>query len=455
MRSLFLRIFLSFWLAMGIILIAGILVASTVAWQRFNRLQDTEVADYAPVAEKALREQGTQGLKAWVLNSQRDFPGWRLYVVDSQGKDLLNRNLPKRWEHRVNRMIHQGDLQPASTYMCPSTDPLGMTPHITGPGGAAYTLFAAYTALPPFNVLGTLDINLLLLMIALAVSGMVSWWLGRYVSRPVAKLQASARSLAAGNLDARVGPESSQRRDELGVLARDFDRMADQLRALMASKETLLRDMSHELRSPLARLRVALGLARRDGADVARELDRIEREAERLDDLVGEILKLSQLTTAEPALQRRRMDISGLISDLVEDARLEASAEAKTVRWQPEISLAVEAEPELLRSGIENVLRNAVRFTEPATEVEVQLVREDRWAVLTVHDHGPGVPEGDLLRIFEPFYRVAEARERGTGGTGLGLAITARVTSLLGGQVRARNAGGGGLEIEIRLPIVE
>jgi signal transduction histidine kinase len=227
--------------------------------------------------------------------------------------------------------------------------------------------------------------------------------------------------------------------------------MADHVRNLIASKEALQRGMSHELRSPLARLRVASGLARRTGEDVARQLDRIDLEAERLDTLIGQMLQLSQLRAVEPKLPRAPVDLTSLLSEVVEDARLEASAANKDVAWAPGAPFVVEGDHGLLRSAIENVLRNAVRFTKEGTAVAVTLDR-DADAVIVIQDRGPGVPAADVERIFEPFFRVAEARDRDSGGTGLGLAITSRIVNLYGGHVKARNAPEGGLRVEIRLP---
>jgi two-component system sensor histidine kinase CpxA len=277
----------------------------------------------------------------------------------------------------------------------------------------------------------------------------------------VSLLQTSARALAAGNLDARVGEEITRRKDELGVLARDFDQMAERVRSLLASKETLLRYVSHELRSPLARLRVALMLARREGADSQREMDRIERETERLDILIGQILRLSRLSTDDPSLVPQQIELSHLVSEVVEDARMEASANDKGVAWHADAQATVMGSPELLRSAIENVLRNAVRFTDKKTEVEVDLQVRPTGALLTIRDHGQGVPPAELDRIFEPFYRVPESSDRGSTGGGLGLTITARVIVLHGGTVKARNAQGSeqntgkptGLIVEINLPL--
>ena len=328
-------------------------------------------------------------------------------------------------------------------------DPLLLTPLFTDRDGTVYTVMISNQNWR--NLLFAPDVRLVLLPFALLTSGLVCWWLARYVSKPVERLQRSARSLAAGNMEARVGEEFSRRRDELGVLARDFDTMADHVRNLIASKEDLLRAMSHELRSPLARLRVASGLARRPDADVPRQLDRIELEAERLDTLIGQMLQLSHLRSV-PALPREPLDLTSVLLEVVEDARLEASAADKRCRVDAGGSLSVEGDHNLLRTAIENVLRNAVRFTPPGSAVAVTMGRERRRVLVQIEDRGPGVPEAELERIFEPFYRVAESRDRDSGGTGLGLAITARIVRLYDGDVRASNAPEGGLKVEIRLP---
>jgi two-component system sensor histidine kinase CpxA len=303
-------------------------------------------------------------------------------------------------------------------------------------------------------VLGTPGIQAMLLLIAMGISGSICWYLARSVTRPVERLQASARALADGNLDARVGDEFESRQDELSVLAQDFDQMADRLRNLIDSKEVLLRDVSHELRTPLARLRLALGLARRDGANLDREHDRIEREAERLDELIGEILRLARLNNSQQDVHRETFDYANLIADVAEDARLEAGAQNKQVNFAYAGELLIDGDQELLRSAIENVVRNALRYTEVNTAVEISLTAQRQQAVLCIRDHGPGVPEAELARLFEPFYRVTQqARERDTGGYGLGLAITARVVGVHQGKVDARNVTDGGLLVTLTVPL--
>jgi two-component system, OmpR family, sensor kinase len=327
-----------------------------------------------------------------------------------------------------------------------------LTPLFTDREGKVYSIMISGPSWP-MNMLDATDVRIVVFVFAMLISIAVCWSLARYVSKPVERLQSSARSLAAGNLEARVGEEFSRRHDELGVLARDFDRMAEHVRNLIASKEDLLRGLSHELRSPLARLRVALGLARRPGENLGKQLDRIELEAERLDTLIGQMLQLSQLRAAEPALSRDEVDLQTLLTEVVDDARLEVSATNKEVEFAAGLNVVVEGDWRLLRSAIENVLRNAVRFTAPGTAVTVKLADDAASARITIEDSGPGVPESELRLIFEPFYRVAESRDRDSGGTGLGLAITSRILALHGGKVNATNIPNGGLIVSMVLPM--
>jgi two-component system sensor histidine kinase CpxA len=185
---------------------------------------------------------------------------------------------------------------------------------------------------------------------------------------------------------------------------------------------------------------------------VARQYDRIELEAERLDVIIGQMLQLSHLRAMEPTLTRVPVDLTTLLTEVVEDARIEANAVNKNVEWTPTMSVEIEGDHDLMRSAIENVLRNAVRFTREGSAVEVSMTREAGDTHVIIQDHGPGVPADELEKIFEPFHRVAESRDRDSGGTGLGLAITARIVGMYGGHVKARNRDTGGLCVEITLP---
>jgi two-component system sensor histidine kinase CpxA len=291
-----------------------------------------------------------------------------------------------------------------------------------------------------------------LLLLALVV-GALSLWLARYLSAPVGSLRRATLRLSAGELSARVGDPVDRRRDEIGQLARDFDAMAGRIENLVGSQRRLLRDVSHELRSPLARLTVALQLARdREGVQAAEALDRIERETGRLDDLIGQLLLLERLEARAPDAEAEDFDLCDLLNEVVDDASFEASATQRWVEFETVSRCPMRGYPALVRSALDNVLRNAVRHTAEETAVEVLIDCGEQRAEITIRDHGPGVPDEHLETLFEPFSRVADARERSTGGAGLGLAIARRAVEVHGGTVTARNHPEGGLEITIRLP---
>lgn len=455
MKSLFARIFLYFWLAMALILAGSVGLTVTVFMKRTSDIQSLVPSELAVAAEKRLMSGGMAGLKAWADATQREYPGLDVFIVDALGRSMTDRPMPDFMQRRVRGMVREGFFMgPAKQGGPRGGDPLRSAPQVTATNGAVYTLFFSTSPRLSPDVLGTPDIQIMLLLLAAGISGSICWYLARTVTRPVERLQASARALADGNLHARVGDEFASRKDELAVLAHDFDQMAERLRQLIDSKEVLLRDVSHELRTPLARLRLALGLARRPGADLDREHDRIEREAERLDELIGEILRLARLNNAQQDIHREDLDFAALVSGVVEDARIEAAAQNKQVTFVYEGVMQMNGDVELLRSAVENVVRNALRYTAEHTAVEVRLQPRRGDAVLTIRDHGPGVPEGELSRLFEPFYRVTQqARERDTGGYGLGLAITARVVGLHHGHVLAANAPDGGLAVTFTLPL--
>lgn len=457
MKSLFARIFIYFWSAMGLSLAATAGVATTYVWKRTADLQRLLPGELAVSAEERLKAEGAAGLKKWAKKMQSDHPGLDVFVVDAKGRELTLQEMPDFMTRRIAYMTQLGYLDgPAKMGTTPSPDPFRSAPQITAADGAVYTLLFAQAPAWSRAVLGTWDVQLLQLFIVLSISGSVSWYLARTMTRPLERLQASARALANGHLDARVGDEFFLRKDELSVLAHDFDQMADRLRGLLDSKERLLRDVSHELRTPLARLRLALGLARREGANLEREHDRIEREAERLDELIGDILSLARLDTSQPrfTLQHEPLDFAAVVAGVVEDARIEATAQGKFITFAYPGPLEIQGVEEMLHSATENVVRNALRFTAVGTAVELTLKQHGGIVTLTVRDHGPGVPEAELSRLFEPFYRVQQqARERDTGGYGLGLAITSRVMIGHGGDVSARNASDGGLIVTFNVPV--
>jgi two-component system sensor histidine kinase CpxA len=238
--------------------------------------------------------------------------------------------------------------------------------------------------------------------------------------------------------------------------------MAERIEALVGAQQRLLRDISHELRSPLARLNVALELARRRSVEnPGNALDRIERESERLNELIGELLTLTLLESGTEKIERAPNNLLDLVTSIVEDSNYEAKDRNRLVRIVSMEKLIVNGSEEMLRRAIENVIRNAIRYTGKGTEVEVSLssqqIDEQKFSVIRVRDYGPGVPEELLSQMFKPFYRVEDDRGRLTGGTGIGLAISERSVLAHGGTIKAFNVSDekGGLLVEISLPASE
>jgi two-component system sensor histidine kinase CpxA len=319
--------------------------------------------------------------------------------------------------------------------------------------------YALVLELPPGPrvFFGPHDIPGLGIMIAVISSGLVCYLLARSMTRPVTRLRQAAQSLAAGDLTARTGAPAGGPRGEMIELMRDFDRMAERLEGLVDSQSRLLKDVSHELRSPLARLSVALGLARqRSTPEIEGQLNRIELEADRLNQLIQRLLTIARLESGADGIRKSSLSLRELVENVAHDAEYESAGRQIRVDADGDDEFLVEADPDLLRSAVENVVRNATRYTAAGTTVEARLERQKsangEEMVVRVSDSGPGVPGPSLAKIFEPFYRLDDARNRQTGGAGLGLSIADRAIRLHGGQITASNRKEGGLEIEIRIP---
>ncbi len=276
------------------------------------------------------------------------------------------------------------------------------------------------------------------------------YFISRYLTKPLNKLGDAAASIADGRFDTRVDPSLLRRRDEIAGLARNFDIMAERIEALITGQRNLLGDVSHELRSPLSRLMVALTLVKQGPADeTAENLDRIGLEARRLDTLIGQLLALTRIDSGVDRGSRVPFDLTNLVQEVANDGNFEARARNRGVAIKPAEPFMVNGFEELLRSAVENVVRNAIRHTAERTVVEISLQVSDSRALLRVRDYGPGVPDGMLSEIFLPFRRV----ETGVSdGAGLGLAIAERAVNVHHGTLRAMNALEGGLIVEISLP---
>jgi two-component system sensor histidine kinase CpxA len=448
-RSLLIRIFLSFWLIIGI----TIGVAALSGYFYAERLRDAfESFDYEETmleASAALEANGRQGLVQWLKDSPLT-SDLTIYVVDEDMQDILGRPLPlrvKRQLHRHERRMRGHDIDEHVPHNLRRPRPFSQ---LISANGEVYTLDVTSIHYPPTMWKG-ISQRTLLLILALIVSGAISYLLARAMANPIRKLRDATVSLADGNLDVRVGASIGKRRDELGMLARDFDSMADKLARAAAQQTELSQNISHELRSPLARMRVALELARRQSGDMP-EFERINAEAERLDNLIGQILSYTRMNSS-PRVESARVELADLIGEVVENVNYECKSDGidgVSVLATYDASPSLQGYADALISAIENILRNAVRHSPPDGKVHVRLSKQDMTAKIEVRDEGQGVDDSDLPRIFEPFYRTKDASDVGTG---LGLAIADRAIRLNGGSLIATNSKEGGLQIDISLPV--
>ncbi len=452
MRSLFWKMFLSFWVAL--LLFAGATLFTTSHYlehaQRQNEASSPRERLMQSVIEAQLiaERDGVDGLKQWLRERDRREP-LPLFLVDSDGADLLGRPLPASVNERLareERTPRQGRVAPRPRLI------------IRLPDQREYRLLADFHGVTLGRVLARPRVLALPLILATLIGGLVCFLLARSLTAPLGRLRRAAEIYAAGDLSARVAPSLGGRRDEIADLARAFDHMAQRLQEIMSSQRRLVGDVSHELRSPLARLQVALGLARQrtEGRGTA-ELDRIELEAERLSDLIGQLLSLAKLESGVTTVAIQPVDLAELLEGVASDADFEARAHNRRVTLSSSVPAVIEGDARLLQSALDNIVRNALRYTADGTSVTLSLTREhaptEHWCI-TIHDHGPGVPEAMLPLLFEPFVRVGDARDRASGGYGLGLAIAQRAIRLHAGEVSARNEPEGGLTVIVRLPVI-
>jgi two-component system sensor histidine kinase CpxA len=468
-RSLFLKIFLWFWatvIATGIALIATWIILQP---KNVPAQSQTTLAAAAWVsgtsAVDALERQGASAASAYIAQlSQKTH--LKSCLFDTSGNVIAGSDC-----------AHFSDI---GTHATTSDVPAFNTKHhnfvrvavkVRGKSGREY-VYAVEQAMehrgPPPGI-GPSGF-LLRWSVAFLVSGFICYLLTRYLTAPVLRLREASQHLAAGDLSTRAAAGMERRGDELGSLVRDFNAMAARIEELVSRQRQLIYDISHELRSPLARLNVALDLGRqRKGDDPA--FDHMEQDIECLNEMIGRLLTVAKLDTSAAPVPMMQVDLTELVAQIVRSAEFELQERNGTVRLSLQGQYFVQGNAELLHSAIENVIRNAIRYTGtgnsgpetsmpadsiPQNSIDVQLESTDAATVgfvrLLVRDYGQGVPESELVNIFQPFYRIADDRNRASGGTGLGLAIADRVVRIHGGMIKARNVTPHGLEVEMLLP---
>ncbi len=466
MGPLFYKVFLWFWSS---IIVVSITLVGLTAFKHSRSSEDEHWRDkYGPRVDlwarqetEILDREGISALGKYVRSFESD-PGVQNYLFDANGRELLDRQASAPVLQTVASMSQNREA--AEQFF---TRDRIIAEKTSGTEHRFYIVVVTFPQpsmlrRPLFQFLGE-DLNrdgIIRLCAILLVAGFFCFWLARQITSPIGKLRIATHGIANEHLNTRVDESVTARRDELAELGRDFDRMAERIDALVAAQRRLLTDVSHTLRSPLARLSVALGLARqRANPETSQHLDRIEREADRLNTLIGQLLTLARIDSEVDRQRRTVFDLAVLVQEVAVDADYEARSHGCAVKFTQDPECPIEGIPQMLRGAIENVLRNAVRHTADGTDVEVA-VRSERVqghsrAIIQVRDHGAGVPKDELASIFLPFYRSAEGICRDPDGTGLGLAITERAFRFHGGTATAENIPGGGLVVSLELPILD
>ncbi len=453
MRGLFFKIFIIFWIAQSLIFAIS---TALIVRHHFDGPEvffdafDSGIVNDAHRAAAAYESGGCQALGSFGQQIEQ-----QIALHDGAGRDLCNSAAQAQpvFAEQESASIMSAQLGQQHFWRVP----------VVSASGKSYLFMLVRHHVPrrPNLWQDLLHFSFPQLPVAIVIGGLTTFVLVLLFTRPIALLRKAARELATGKLQARVPwtKKSSllSAGGEFAALMLDFNHMATQLESLVGAQKLLLRDVSHELRSPLSRLSVALELARED-ADPAMvaHLDRIERETDRLNALIGQLLTLSSLEAIEKLHRFEPLSLNSLIERILPDAEYEAQHRDCSITFRVEAACRVAGNPELLYRAIENIVRNAIRYTAEGSEVEVRLgVSERGYAEIDVSDRGPGIPDKQLQAIFRPFYRVDSARSPDTGGFGVGLAIADRAVRLHQGELCAFNREGGGATIRISLPLLK
>jgi len=423
-------------------------------WLKENKAVESRVQALSNLGETALAlfQQGDKRhFQRWLKRAMKKHR-FRGALLDQHGHNVLSYTLTPELKRLAKKVILQ--KLPISNLRPPILS-------IATPLIVNHTdyYWLASTRMPPNQIYkgqqGMLFIRLGIMLLALII---ISWWLTRMFTRPIRLLQESTEQLGQGKLSVRTTPELAKRKDELGDLSRSFDAMAAQLESLIHSHKQLLRDISHELRSPLARLQVALELARNESGEKAGiELDRIDKEAAQLNTLIGEVLTLARFEQGAMQENVSIIDLNELLSQITSDAAFEAASMDKKVNYHSHPACHIKADQRWITRALDNIVRNAIHHTKPASSVDISLTIQAQQVIVRIRDHGNGVEASALPHLFEPFFRASDARERHNqqdSGYGLGLAIAQRAVGLHGGHIQARNHSEGGLEMSIYLQLV-
>jgi two-component system sensor histidine kinase CpxA len=455
MRGLFFKVFIIFWIAQSVIFVISTALIVRRHFERPDVMFDELNSRLQNDAAKAASAYESGGCSAF--NAYGASIAQAIALEGSAGQNLCNAAGLEQLGQRMPIPARIAGTQVGRRY-------IWRVPVTSSVGKYVFLLSRPHEPPPDNWYHDLLHFSFPQLPVAIVVGGFTTFVLVLLFTRPVIRLRKAARELSSGKLSARVVWPTSQSPifggDEIQALIHDFNHMAERLESLVDAQKLLLRDVSHELRSPLARLSVALELAREDSDPAATpHLERIGRETERLNQLIGQLLTLSSMEAIEKVENLETLSLNRLIDRMLPDAEYEARQRQCTVAFHANGQCFISGNQELIYRAIENVVRNAIRYTENGTEVEIRLAKSTgngiRQAEIEVNDRGPGIPENQLEAILRPFYRVDYARSPKTGGFGVGLAIADRAVRLHHGDLRASNRDDGGASFRITLPTNE
>ena len=455
MRGLFTKIFLGFWIAQSLTFVISTMLILQHRFVRPNEIIEvlnTTLPSAVGSAVNAYEAGGCSGLQQYGASIQQT-----IYLADTPNHFLCGAALSSA----TAAALAAADTK-AGVYTNLDGDDYLWSTAMQSAGGQRYLfLLSRPRAVHAFHLGDLLHFAFPQLPVGIVVFGLTTFIMVLLLVRPIGKLRVAARKLANGELATRVPEPDGEERlfggDEIQGLVHDFNYMAERLEQLVGAQKLLVRDVSHELRSPLARLSVGLELAREEAPPAMKgHLQRIEREAGRLNLLIGQLLRLSSMESTDVSTHTDRFPLNALVQDLLPDAEFEAEQRSCKIRILSQCDCMVQGNPELIYRAIENIVRNAIRYTRQESVVELKMSCEERgggrMVTLDVSDCGPGIPENELENVFRPFYRVDDARQLDTGGFGVGLAIADRAVRLHHGEVRARNRPEGGLIVSLKLP---
>jgi two-component system sensor histidine kinase CpxA len=449
MRSLYWKIFISFWLATILIIFTTAWVINHIVQKSSLPAQEQLFMDSYANAAVATYESGRQAALIKWLNKIGISRHMSIYLLTSTGEVIGTQRAPANV-----KQIAENLLQDQLSEGILKSDKLIVSHEILSTSGIFYRL-AAVSEKPIYHFVDVPWTGLALrLTLAIFISGLICYLLSRYLTLPLRSLGLAAKSIATGKLNTRVGPLRGHYNDEIAQLSNEFDRMAEQLETLVHSKERLLQDISHELRSPLARLHIAIELGRNKTKQLADlEFDRMELECSRLNVLITEILDFARLEKSTIVLNLTEIELSQVLLNIINDANYEVGEKAPRVKAATMEPCCLLLDERLIHRAIENVVRNALHYSPETEHVTISLTHDEtqKQVYIDVSDKGPGVPEDQLDRIFNPFYRVDTSRTKKTGGYGLGLAIAFRAIQLHQGRIMAVNNAHGGLLVRIIL----